>query len=161
MRKNSIFFRAWYYFRQGWSTYFAFIFAAINTLVITYYLAIDKIPVLLVLFPSFMHYVAIMTFIGIPLLVVIGYIHYKKTAAFSSEAEVIVESNPFHYKLPKEGWNAEVVFPFYLALSELMIKWSKNEKLADDDIKNIHELQEKMSHLIKGGFVGNPKKKFV
>ena len=85
----------------------------------------------------------------------------KKTAAFSSEAEVIVESNPFHYKLPKEGWNAEVVFPFYLALSELMIKWSKNEKLADDDIKNIHELQEKMSHLIKGGFVGNPKKKFV
>jgi hypothetical protein len=161
VRKNSIFFRAWYYFRQGWSTYFAFIFAAINTLVITYYLAIDKIPVLLVLFPSFIHYVTIMTFIGIPLLVVIGYIHYKKTAAFSSEAEVIVESNPFHYKLPKEGWNAEVVFPFYLALSELMIKWSKNEKLADDDIKNIQELQEKMGRLIKGGFVGNPKKKFV
>jgi len=25
-------FRGWFYFRMGWSTYFAFIFAAINTL---------------------------------------------------------------------------------------------------------------------------------
>ena len=44
---KSPFFRAWFYFRNGWSLYFAFIFAAINTLVVTYYLAIDKIPFLL------------------------------------------------------------------------------------------------------------------
>ena len=30
-------FRAWFYFRNGWSLYFAFIFAAINTLTVTYY----------------------------------------------------------------------------------------------------------------------------
>ena len=37
-------FRGWYYFRMGWSTYFAFMFAAINTLTVTFYLAIEKYP---------------------------------------------------------------------------------------------------------------------
>ncbi len=160
MGNKNLFFRAWYYFRQGWSTYFAFIFAAINTLTVTYFLAIEKAPSLQAIFPSFIQYVVIITGIAVPLLILIGYLHYKKTAAFTSEAEVIVESNPFHYKLPKEGWNAEVVFPFYLALSTMMIKWSKNEKLTDDEIKNLENLQEKMNGLIRGGYVGNPKKNF-
>ena len=45
MRENAGF-RAWFYFRQGWTTYFAFIFAAINTMVVTYYLAVENIPIL-------------------------------------------------------------------------------------------------------------------
>jgi hypothetical protein len=45
-------FRAWFYFRNGWSMYFAFIFAAINTLTVTYYLAIDEIPFLLTIVSS-------------------------------------------------------------------------------------------------------------
>ncbi len=160
MGSKNLFFRAWYYFRQGWSTYFAFIFAAINTLTVTYYLAIENAPNLQAIFPSFIHYVLIVTVIGIPLLIIIGYFHYKKTAAYSSEAEVIAESNPFHYKLPSQGWNSEVVFPFYLSLSNMMIKWSKNEKLDDVEIENLQKLQEKMNKLIKGDYVGNPRKKF-
>ena len=49
-------FRAWFYFRQGWGTYFAFILAAVNTLTITYYLAIEEAPILKELFPSFIFY---------------------------------------------------------------------------------------------------------
>jgi len=63
-------FRAWFYFRNGWSLYFAFIFVAINTLVVTYYLAIDKIPFLLDFFPTFSHYMATAVFIGIPVLLI-------------------------------------------------------------------------------------------
>ena len=66
MKKN-ITFRFWYYFRMGWSTYFAFIFAAINTLTVTYYLAIENIPSLQNIFPSFLHYIVIVATIGIPL----------------------------------------------------------------------------------------------
>ena len=33
--KNNLGFRSWYYFRTGWSTYFAFILAALNTLTVT------------------------------------------------------------------------------------------------------------------------------
>ena len=50
-------FRGWYYFRMGWSTYFAFIFAAVNTLTVTYYLAIEKVPTLMSIFPTFIQYV--------------------------------------------------------------------------------------------------------
>ena len=62
-------FRAWFYFRQGWSTYFAFIFAAINTLTVTYFLAIDNYPSLKTIFPSFEIYILIVVSIGIPLLI--------------------------------------------------------------------------------------------
>ena len=87
-------FRAWFYFRQGWSTYFAFIFAAINTLTVTYYLAIENYPSLKTIFPSFEQYILIVVLIGIPLLVLVGYAHYKKTPSYRAEADVWVESNP-------------------------------------------------------------------
>ena len=75
-------FRSWYYFRMGWSTYFAFIFAAINTLTVTYYLAIEKVPILVSIFPSFFQYVLIVSLIGIPMLILIGYAHYKRSKAY-------------------------------------------------------------------------------
>ena len=77
MLKNSIFFRAWYYFRMGWSTYFAFILAAINTLTVTYFLAIDNYPSLKSVFQSFEIYVTVIVIIGVPILIVIGYAHFK------------------------------------------------------------------------------------
>ena len=75
-------FRAWFYFRQGWAVYFAFILAAINTLTVTYYLAIERVPLLQTIFPTFLHYVLIAVFTGIPILIIIGYAHYKKTSGF-------------------------------------------------------------------------------
>ena len=53
MGKKNLSFRGWYYFRTGWSTYFAFILAAINTLTVTYFLAIENYPSLKLVFPSF------------------------------------------------------------------------------------------------------------
>ena len=72
-------FRGWYYFRQGWSLYFAFIFAAINTLTVTYFLAIERIPFLTTIFPSFIHYVVITSSVAIPILVLVGYAHWKNS----------------------------------------------------------------------------------
>ena len=88
-------FRGWFYFRIGWSTYFAFIFAAINTLTVTYYLAIDNYPALKEIFPSFEQYLLIIVSIGIPILILTGYSHYKKTKAFRSEVDIWIESNPY------------------------------------------------------------------
>jgi hypothetical protein len=158
MRAKKLAFRAWYYFRQGWGTYFAFIFAAVNTLVTTYYLAIQNVPSLKLVFPTFSIYVGVIMTIGIPLLVTIGYIHFKKSAAFSSEQDVNAESNPYLFKLPP-GYNVEVIFPMYLVLTKYLVKWSKNEKLTNEEINEITELQKKINVLIKGGFVGNPTRK--
>lgn len=157
MRKK-LGFRAWFYFRQGWSTYFAFIFAAINTMVTTYYLAIKNIPTLIEIFPSFLNYVVIMTGIGVPILVFVGYVHYKRSSAYSAEADINVESYPYFYKLPP-GWNQEVVFPLYSVMTQLLVKISKNEKLTDEDIEKIKTLENNLDLLIKGGYVGSHREK--
>lgn len=149
-------FRYWFYFRQGWATYFAFIFAAINTMVVTYYLAVKDVPVLKQIFPSFIDYLAIVSMIGIPLLIGIGYIHYKKSAAYHAEADITTESNPYYYKLPPGYWK-EAFAPSYLIMLNLMVKILQNEKLTDDEVKKISEMQKMMNDLIQGGIVGNTK----
>lgn len=156
MRKN-LGFRAWVYFRQGWGTYFSIIFAAINTLVVTYYLAIERIPLLSSVFSSFIAYVIIISAIGIPTLIAVGYIHFKKTSAYHSEMDISVESNPYYYRLPP-GFTREVVFPLYLLITNLLLKLSKNEKLTDEEFQEITRLQKELDILIKGGEVSKPKR---
>ena len=153
-----LFYRSWFYFRQGWSTYFAFIFAAVNTLVVTYYLAIEKIPDLKNIFPEFWIYFVFATSLGIPLLVLVGYIHFKRIPAFHSETDITTESNPYYYKLPPGFWR-EVFAPFYLTMTKLMVKSLNNEKLTDDEIKQINDLQKKLDLLIDGGYIGKPTSK--
>ena len=139
--KTSRSFRSWFYFRTGWSVYFAFIFAAINTLVVTYYLAIENIPVLGEIFPTFTHYVVTAISVGIPVLVAAGYIHFKRSAGFKSEADVAIETNP-HAR--RTLLNTEAIIASYLFSNELMIKMLKGEKLTDEEIKKLAELQEKI-----------------
>jgi hypothetical protein len=156
MKKN-LPFRTVYYFRQGWALYFAFIFAAINTLTVTYYLAIEKIPLLQTIFPSFIIYVVFAIGIGIPLLVFIGYIHFKKSGAYGSEQDVTQEAYPYNYKLPP-GWWREAMIPAILELLRLNIKLLNKESLSNEEISQIKEIEEKLEILKTGGYVGHPKK---
>ena len=139
--KTSRSFRSWFYFRTGWSVYFAFIFAAINTLVVTYYLAIENIPFLGEIFPTFTHYVVTAISVGIPILVAAGYIHFKRSAGFKSEADISIETNP-HAR--RTLLNTEAIVTSYLFSNELMMKMLKDEKLTDEEIKKLMKLQEKI-----------------
>lgn len=134
-------YRAWFYFRQGWTTYFAFIFAAINTLTVTYYLAIENIPALQSIFPSFYQYVMILVIVGIPLLVLVGYVHYKKTPAYKAEADIQIEANP-HFR--RILLNTEILLDCYFQTTELLLKLSRDEKLSEDEIKKLMELQKNL-----------------
>ena len=136
--RNNLGFRGWFYFRQGWSVYFAFIFAAVNTLTVTYFLAIDNYPFLKDIFPSFIHYVAVIVLIGIPLLVLVGYAHYKRTASFKAEADIHIEANPH---LRRILTNSEFMLSMSLQLSELSMKLMNNEKLTSDEMNNLKQLQ--------------------
>ncbi len=137
--KHSLGFRSWFYFRVGWSTYFAFAFAAINTLVTTYYLAIEKASMLKALFPSFGIYVILITSIGIPVLVVIGYVHYKRSKAFQSENDILLESNPYQRRTIV---NTEIILQLMLQLIELNLKLSQNGKLTKDEEQEISKLHK-------------------
>ena len=144
--KTSRSFRSWFYFRSGWSIYFAFIFAAVNTLVVTYYLAIENIPFLGEIFPTFTHYVVTAILVGIPILVAAGYIHFKRSAGFKSEADVSIETNP-HAR--RTLLNTEAIVTSYLFSNELMMKMLKDEKLTDEEIKKLTKLQEKIREYSK------------
>jgi len=151
-------FRYWYYFRQGYSLYFAFIFAAINMLVVTYFLAIERAPFLKEIFPSFVSYAFTLLVIGIPVLVLVGFTHFKRIAAYKSEVEVTVESNPWIYKI-HPGHTKHVSMPYQLMMSKLMVKLLLGEKITPEEIKKMEGIQEKMQKLINGGYVGLEGKK--
>ena len=145
MGKNTAF-RSWYYFRMGWSTYFAFIFAAINTLTVTYYLAIEKVPILGIIFPTFVQYVVIVSGIGVPILVAVGYVHYKRSKAFKSEVDIIVETNPYQRRTIV---NTELLLETNLKLMEFLVRLSKDEKMNEQEIKELMETNKIISEHMK------------
>jgi hypothetical protein len=147
-------FRLWFYLRTGYSTYFTFIFASVNVMTVTYYLAIENLPFLKEIFPEFSSYVISMAILGIPTLVFVGWLHYRRSRAFASEADISVTSNPYQYKLPPGFW-LHVIMPFFLSTSKTLVKLSKQESLSDEDLNKINEIEKKMEHLLKGGYVGD------
>jgi len=135
-------FRGWFYFRTGWATYFAFIVAGINALTVTFFLAIENYPSLSVIFPTFFHYVVIIVVVGVPVLVLVGYIHFKKSKSYRAEADIVVETNPHVRRMLQ---NTEVLLLSYLKLTELMVKLSENKKLTDKELEEVSKLQKQLN----------------
>jgi hypothetical protein len=138
-------FRGWFYFRTGWATYFAFIVAAINALTVTFFLAIEKYPLLSAIFPTFFHYIVIVVGVGVPVLVIVGYVHYKRSKSFRAEADILIETSPHIRRILQ---NTEVLLPSYLKITELMIKLSENKKLTDEELEEVSKLQKKLNEHI-------------
>ena len=139
-------FRGWYYFRMGWGTYFAFIFAAINTLTVTYFLAIENYPILHEVFPTFIIYVIIITAVGIPLLTFIGYIHFKRTPSYRSEAAINMESNPF---VRRTLINSEFILEINQGLFAFLLKMQKGEKTNEEVLEQIQKNQTEIDKLVE------------
>ena len=152
-------FRGWFYFRMGWSTYFVFILAAINTLTVTYFLAIDNYPTLKAIFPSFEQYALLMISVGIPLLILVGYAHFKKTLAYKSEMDVMIESNPY---ITRNTVNADLSLKLNLKLISLLLRMSNGEKIEKNEIDEIEKLHNEISKFVeKRNFKNDLDIKFV
>jgi len=143
---RNLLFRSWFYFRTGWQTYFAFILAAINTLTVTYFLAIENYPSLKTVFPSFEIYILITASIGIPLLVLIGFVHFKRSRSFKSEADVLIESNPYQRR---NTVNSEIILRLNLQLMSTLLKVAKKEDLSEEEIEEITQLHDEILKLSK------------
>ena len=144
MEKN-LPFRGWFYFRTGWATYFAFIVAGINALTVTFFLAIENYPLLSVIFPTFFHYIVIVAGIGVPLLVLVGYVHFKKSKSFRAEQDILIETSPHIRRILQ---NTEVLLLSYIKLTELMVKLSENKKLTDKELEEVSKLQKQLNEHI-------------
>ena len=135
MKPSDLIFRAWYYFRNGWSLYFAFIFAAINTLTVTYFLAIENYPVLQSIFPT----------TAIPLLILIGYVHWKKSGARKAEIDINYEVDPYRARTLV---NSELILKINLNLIQLTTKLVSDEKLSSAEIEKVKRLQNELETFV-------------
>jgi hypothetical protein len=150
--------RLWYYFRIGYSTYLTFLLGYATTLVTVYYLAIKNMPVLLDFFPHFIPFAVLATVIGVPLSVGIGWVHLKRSPAYTSEADIAVESNPYNYRVIP-GKEREVFIPLYLELLLQLKRLLEAQRLlTDDDKSRIKSLEQMLDVLIRGGYVGTPRR---
>ena len=130
---------------MGWSTYFVFILAAINTLTVTYFLAIDNYPTLKAIFPSFEQYALLMISVGIPLLILVGYAHFKKTHAYESEMDVLIESNPY---LTRNTVNADLSLKLNIKSISLLLKMVNDEKIEKNEMAEIEKLRRDITQLV-------------
>jgi hypothetical protein len=142
---------------MGYITYLSFIVAAANALVTIYYLAINRIPDLMILFPSFTIWTIFMLGVVSPLGVFLGWLHFKRSPAYRSEMDIAVESNPYNYKLPPGYWK-EALVPLLLELLRLDLKIISKEPLTEAEMNSLKTLQKKLETLIEGGHLGNPKR---
>jgi len=150
-------FRGFYYFRLGYTTYLTVIVAVVNLLSSTYFLAIKKVPWILGIFPTFTEYVVFCIFVGTPIIIVAGWLHLKKIGTYGAESDIINESHPYNFKFPP-GYQKEVLGPAWSYILKINIKRANGEKLTEDELLRIKQLEERLKNLITGGFEGSPPK---
>jgi len=148
--------RIWYYFRMGYSLYLALPLSVFNTIVIVYYLLVPNVVQLQLIFSSFVIFLLVTTLVAVPVAVGFGWIHIKRSPAYTSELDISVEANPYYYKLPPGYWR-EAYTPLYLELLHLTKRLLEaQDLLTPDDRARIEELERKMRMLIQGGQIGTP-----
>ena len=74
-------------------------------------------------------------------MIFVGYIHFKRTQAFKSEVDVLIESNPYQRR---NTVNGEINLRLNLKLLDMLLKVSKKESLGESDLKDIEDLHSKM-----------------
>ena len=150
-------FRSWFYFQTGYSQYFTFTIAVINMLTTTYYLAINQNETIGKIFPTFSTYVIVSSTIGIPLMVLLGYLHMRRSHIYKSQQDILQESSPYNYYL-LPGIQKEVLAPLFHELLELGRKSLSNEGITEEQSKRLEDLVQKLKLLSSGGSLEMPKK---
>lgn len=148
MTNSKLLYRIWYYFRIGYSTYLTFPLSFVTTLVTLYYLAVTNITVLSEIFPHFLFFAIFATVAGIPLAVLIGWGHMKRSDAFKQEVAIGTESNPYNFRVTP-GKEEKV----YLPMNILMMKATKRHlmnELTSEERRIWDELTEKLESMLRG-----------
>lgn len=150
MRVKRLLFRAFYYFRIGYSTYLALPVALIGWITLIYQLALKNIPQITWLFPRFSIFLITAIITLLPLGVILGWIHIKRSRGYKSEVDVSVEANPFNYKLTP-GKERVLAYPLGLLSLKLLMKFYRKQGiLSSEDEKEFAVFIEKYERLLKG-----------
>ena len=159
MNLRRLIFRTWYYFRIGYGTYVAFPLGFVSTVIVIYELSLKDIPQIQQYF-THLYIFAIATLLIIaPVSIYAGLYHIKRTGAYSAEASVLTESNPYVYKaIP--GKELEVFLPLMVltarGLAKVMVQ---QNAMTSEEQREFQKVLEKANMLLEGASVGLPKDK--
>ena len=75
-------------------------------------------------------------------MILVGYVHYKRTAARKAEVDISYETDPYKARTLV---NTEISMKLNLQLIDIIMKLSKNEKISDEKYEEIKNLYDKLS----------------
>ncbi len=136
--------RALHYYRAGYGlTGIPFAVAGYASSI--YFLAIQNIPFLLRLFPTFRDFVVV-GIITLPIFcITVGYLYVKRSVMYTESIEVSLEANPYNWV--KVAPMTAVVWEKFIELldkegidTQLMTKILENSRL--DELKKLHGMNE-------------------
>ena len=84
--------------------------------------------------------------LGIPLLVFVGFVHFKRSRSFKSEVDILVESNPYQ---KRNSVNSELNLRLNLKIVSMMLKVSRKENLSEAEIQEITKIYDEIISLSK------------
>ncbi len=154
-------FRAWFYFRQGYNVYLAFLIGFASNIVVLYRLGVSDNKYLSIIFPSLTIFTIVGLVVAIPVGIFAGLYHMKRTAAFAADASVQTESNPYMYKaIP--GKEREVFLPIWILTLRALTKVLDQQKtITTEDRQEMQDILNKANALLEGQYVGLPQRRGV
>lgn len=158
-RFRRLIFRSWYYFRIGYGTYVAFPLGFASTMIVIYALAVVDVPAIHDIFPHLYIFGIVGLLIIGPVSIYAGLYHLKRTGAYSAEASVLTESNPYVYKaIP--GKEREVFLPLMVLTAKGLAKVMEQQNaLTSEEQREFQIVLDKANTLLEGASVGLPKDK--
>lgn len=153
IQRNNKLYRLWFYLRTGLSNYIGLPISAFNMIFLVYLTLININPSISKYMPIFFVTITvIILFLGI----VLGLVHFKKTLAFSAELDILIESNPWYYKVTP-GINKEIVIPYFIHSLEGLRRLSDESlDLTQDESELINFLLNEGNDLLKGKVIKDP-----
>jgi hypothetical protein len=156
-----VIFRAWFYFRQGYNLYLAFIIGFASNIVVLFRLGVEPNKTLLGIFPTLGIFTAIGLLVAIPIGIVTGLYHMKRTGAYAADASVATEANPYIYKVVP-GKEREVFLPLWILTARGLAKMLDQQATTTPaERKELEDLLSKANLLLEGQYVGIPRQQGV
>jgi len=112
---------------------------------------ISSAPAVPSFFRIFRNFLILGILLVVPVAILLGWLHFKRIPAFRAEADLIVEANPYYYKLIP-GWQTEVQLPWLKFMAKSYIAMLKKKgMLQGEEKKVLNELIGNLELLEQGG----------
>jgi hypothetical protein len=128
-------------------------------MIVIYELALKDVPQIHDYFPHLYIFGIIALLIIGPISIYAGLYHLKRTGAYSAEASVLTESNPYAYKAVP-GKEREVILPLMMLTAKAVAKvMEQQQTITPEERKEFQDILSRANMLLEGASVGLTKDK--